>query len=90
MLSAGDVEAARRACLELEDLAAKYDSAMLGAMVAHARGSLHLAEGEPRDALVELRGAGETGGRATRRLVRRAAGSGGKTDRVPGSRRSAG
>ena len=30
------------------------------AMVAHARGAMHLAEGEPREALVALRKAGET------------------------------
>ena len=29
-------------------------------MVAHARGAVHLAEGEPREALVSLRKAGET------------------------------
>jgi len=60
MLAAGEVEPARRACLELEELAAGYESAMLGAIVAHARGALQLAEGEPREALVSLRRAGET------------------------------
>jgi DNA-binding CsgD family transcriptional regulator len=60
MLAAGEVDAARRACLELEELAAGYGSAMLGAIVAHAHGAVHLAAGEPRDALVLLRRAGET------------------------------
>ena len=60
MLTAGDVESARRACLELEELATGYESAMLGAMVAHAGGAVHLAEGQPREALVSLRKAGET------------------------------
>jgi DNA-binding NarL/FixJ family response regulator len=60
MLTAGDVDSARQACLELEELATRYESAMLAAMVAHARGAVHLAEGEPREALVALRSAGET------------------------------
>jgi DNA-binding CsgD family transcriptional regulator len=54
-LAAGDVDEARRACVELEEIGSGYESAMLGAMVAHARGALHLAEGEPREALVSLR-----------------------------------
>jgi DNA-binding CsgD family transcriptional regulator len=32
---------------------------MLGAIVAHARGAVHLADGEPREALVSLRRAAE-------------------------------
>ncbi len=60
MLAAGDVEPARRACIELEQIATGYESAMLAALVAHARGAMHLAEGEPREALVALRKAGET------------------------------
>ena len=59
MLAAGDLESARRACDELEEIAAGYESAMLGALVAHSRGAVHLAEGEPRDALVSLRRATE-------------------------------
>ena len=55
MLPAGEIEAARRACVELEQIATGYESAMLGAIVAHARGAVHLAEGEPREALVALR-----------------------------------
>jgi len=60
MVAVGDVESARRACLELEELAREYESAMLEAMVAHARGAAHLAEGDPQAALVALRRAGET------------------------------
>ena len=37
-LAAGDVDAARRACAELEEISSGYESAMLDAIVAHARG----------------------------------------------------
>jgi DNA-binding CsgD family transcriptional regulator/tetratricopeptide (TPR) repeat protein len=60
MLAAGDVDAARRACLELEEIASTYESAMLAALLAHARGAVHLAGGEPREALASLRTAAET------------------------------
>ena len=60
MLAAGDVEAARRGCSELEEIAGRFESAMLAAIVTHARGAVHLADGEPREALVALRRAGET------------------------------
>jgi DNA-binding CsgD family transcriptional regulator len=60
MLAVGDVESAGRACLELEELSRGYESAMLTAMVAHARGAVLLTEGDPRAALVSLRAAGET------------------------------
>jgi DNA-binding CsgD family transcriptional regulator len=59
MLAAGDLESARRGCNELEAIAAGFESAMLGAIAAHARGSVHLAAGEPREALVPLRTAVE-------------------------------
>lgn len=59
VLAAGDVEAARGACDELDELADRYQSAMLGAMVAHARGAVHLAGGDARRALPILRQAGE-------------------------------
>jgi len=55
MLAAGDVDAAGVACLELEELAERFESAMLGAMVAHARGAVQLAQGDPRAALGPLR-----------------------------------
>jgi ATP/maltotriose-dependent transcriptional regulator MalT len=57
MLAAGDADAARAACDELEELARGYESAMLGAMVDHARGAVHLAAGAPQEALVALRSA---------------------------------
>ena len=60
LLVGGDVEEARAGCRELEEIAAPYDSAMLGALVAHARGALELASGDARSALVSLRQAGET------------------------------
>ena len=59
VLTAGDVDAASRACLELEDLAERYESAMLGAMVAYARGAVQLAEGDARGALAALRRAAD-------------------------------
>ena len=54
-LAAGDVDAAAVACLELEELAKRFESAMLGAMVAHARGAVELARGDPTAALGALR-----------------------------------
>jgi DNA-binding CsgD family transcriptional regulator len=60
MVAIGEVESARRACHELEELAAVYESAMLGALVAHAEGAVYLADGDARAALVALRRAGET------------------------------
>ena len=60
MIAAGETEGAERACAELEELARGFESAMLGALVAHSRGSLYLALGDARSALVSLRRAGET------------------------------
>lgn len=57
-LALGEIEEAQRACAELEELAGRYESAMLGAMVAHARGAVELAEGNPQAALAALREAG--------------------------------
>ena len=55
MLAAGDTDAAVLACRELEELAERFESAMLGAMVAHARGAVEIARGDPRAALASLR-----------------------------------
>jgi DNA-binding CsgD family transcriptional regulator len=55
MLAAGETEEARGACRELESVAAGYGSALLGAIVAQARGAVALAEGDARAALPELR-----------------------------------
>ncbi|MGH8983364.1 MAG: LuxR C-terminal-related transcriptional regulator [Acidimicrobiia bacterium] len=60
MLAAGDVEEARTGCRELEEIAGRYESAMLAALVAHARGATELADGDARSALVSLRQAGAT------------------------------
>jgi ATP/maltotriose-dependent transcriptional regulator MalT len=54
-LAAGEVEEAERACLELRGLASRYESAMLDAIVAHARGAVALAEGDAQSALASLR-----------------------------------
>jgi DNA-binding NarL/FixJ family response regulator len=54
-LAAGEVEEARAACRELDDLASRYESAMLTAMAAHARGAVALAEGDVHAALGGLR-----------------------------------
>lgn len=59
MLAVGDTDSARRACHELEELAGGYESAMLEGIVAHARGAVHLAEGDAQSALVSLRRAGD-------------------------------
>lgn len=55
MLAADDLAAAREACEELERAARSFDSAVLGAMAAQARGALELAAGEPRASLAPLR-----------------------------------
>jgi DNA-binding CsgD family transcriptional regulator/tetratricopeptide (TPR) repeat protein len=55
MLGVGDVPAARSACSELEELAEHWEGGMMGAMVAHARGAVDLAEGDARSALIALR-----------------------------------
>jgi DNA-binding CsgD family transcriptional regulator len=54
-LAAGDVEDARIACHELEEIAASFDPGALGALAAHARGAVELAEGHASAALGSLR-----------------------------------
>ena len=54
-LASGDVDAAAAACAELEDLAGGFESEMLGAMVAYARGAVDLAQADPQSALPALR-----------------------------------
>jgi DNA-binding NarL/FixJ family response regulator len=54
-LAAGDVDDARRACGELERLAADFGTDVLGAMAAQARGAVELADGHPDAALEPLR-----------------------------------
>ena len=59
MLAVGDLEQARVACDELEEASIGYESEMLGAMVAYARGAFELAEGDAQAALVALRPAAQ-------------------------------
>lgn len=59
MLAAGDVAGARDAWRELEEIARDIGVAALGAMAAHARGSVELAEGNAAAALWSLRQAFE-------------------------------
>jgi DNA-binding CsgD family transcriptional regulator len=56
-LAAREVEAARSACLELEEIARQYDSALLAALTAYARGAVCLAEDDAVAALALLRSA---------------------------------
>ena len=59
-LATGDVDAARHACAELEEISSGFESPMLDAIVAQARGAVHLADAELREALAALRKAVET------------------------------
>jgi DNA-binding CsgD family transcriptional regulator len=59
-LETGELEEAQAACAELEELAGRYESAMLAAMVAYSRGAVELARGDAQAALVALRGAQQT------------------------------
>ena len=60
LLAAGNLEAASRASLELEQLAERYESTMLTGMVAFARGGVLLAEADTHGALAALRRAADT------------------------------
>jgi DNA-binding NarL/FixJ family response regulator len=53
-LATGDIQGARRAAEELEQIAADFRTAVLGAMAAHARGAVDLADGHPEAALEPL------------------------------------
>jgi DNA-binding NarL/FixJ family response regulator len=55
MLAAGERVEARDACREFEAVAQTFESTMLRAMVAHARGAVVLADGDAQRALVALR-----------------------------------
>lgn len=55
MLAVGDVQAARAAADELEEIAAELNAPFLHAVAAHAQGAVSLAEGDARAALAELR-----------------------------------
>ncbi len=55
MLAAEDRTEARSACEELAEIAARFGSAMLRAIVEHVRGAVELAEGDAAAALLSLR-----------------------------------
>jgi hypothetical protein len=55
MLAVKEIDAARTASTELEELAERQGSDALHAMSAHARGAVDLAGGDPGAALVALR-----------------------------------
>jgi DNA-binding CsgD family transcriptional regulator len=55
MLAADDIEEARCACRELEDVAEGYGTELLRVLAAHARGAVELAEGEAQAAAIWLR-----------------------------------
>jgi ATP/maltotriose-dependent transcriptional regulator MalT len=60
LLAVGHVEEARRACGELQEIAAQCDSEMLHALLAQSRGAVELAAGDAGSALVSLRQAVQT------------------------------
>jgi DNA-binding CsgD family transcriptional regulator len=55
LLSVGEVEEARTACKELEEISRAYDSDFLRATVAYAQGAVGLAAGDVQTAIVALR-----------------------------------
>ncbi len=60
MLATGDLDEARRACRELEEICVECESEMLRALHAHARGAVELAAEDPGAALTSLRQAFKT------------------------------
>jgi DNA-binding CsgD family transcriptional regulator len=54
-LAVGDVAGAREACARLDEIAASFATEVLGALAAHGRGRIHLAEGDAQAALGPLR-----------------------------------
>jgi DNA-binding NarL/FixJ family response regulator len=59
MVAAGELERARGACADLEELAGAHASEALAAMADHAHGAVLLAVGEPGAALARLRAAAD-------------------------------
>jgi ATP/maltotriose-dependent transcriptional regulator MalT len=59
LLALGETGEARSACRELEQRSSGLESGVLGALGAHARGAVTLAEGDARAALVPLRRAAQ-------------------------------
>ena len=58
-LAAGDPDAARSACSELESIADGHEGGALGAIAARARGAVELDQGNAQSALADLRRAEE-------------------------------
>jgi DNA-binding CsgD family transcriptional regulator len=56
-IAAGAMDEAREACKELEQIALRFDTDVLAATAAHARGAIALANGDAAGALGELRSA---------------------------------
>jgi DNA-binding CsgD family transcriptional regulator len=54
-LAVGDVAGARQACARLDEIAASFATDVIGALAAHGRGRIHLAEGDAQAALGPLR-----------------------------------
>lgn len=57
MLEAGEIADARTACQQLHEIVKRFDTGLLGAIAAHARGAVELAEGDAQAALCSLRNA---------------------------------
>jgi DNA-binding CsgD family transcriptional regulator len=60
MLAIDDLASARAAADDLREIARRVEAPLLNAVSAHATGSVLLAEGDPRAALVQLRSASKT------------------------------
>jgi ATP/maltotriose-dependent transcriptional regulator MalT len=54
-LAGGDLDGARKGCAELEEIARRYESDVIGALAAECRGAVALFDGQPQQALGELR-----------------------------------
>jgi DNA-binding NarL/FixJ family response regulator len=55
MVAAGDIQAAREACHELQQIAVGAEATVLGAIAAHAHGAVELAAGNAEAALASFR-----------------------------------
>jgi len=55
MLAEGDIKQAQEACRDLVKISEDFDTGVLGAMAAHAEGSVQLAKGDTHLALTSLR-----------------------------------
>jgi DNA-binding CsgD family transcriptional regulator len=55
LLATGELDEAREACRELEEIAERFGTEVTGAMAAHARGATRLAAGDAQGAVEPLR-----------------------------------